>query len=192
MELTSVRSTQTETEENQNPRPKQAKFARTTETQAQTQFAEKPQPQTEAYNQPSDKANEQKTKSIKQMNRHEMGIKTEALDSPFNTGKDKQINFVDHSQELHPKIKWSIATNRHHRPCFTILEVVVLEILPIDMIKTDDGLMIMKLKILEVINALPLQGTTDKIKLLISDLTEGIIKVTLTTLQETPLSITHY
>ena len=60
----------------------------------------------------------------------------------------------------------------------------------IHMTKTDDGVMTMKLKILEVINTLPLQETIDKIKLLIPDLTEGLISHT-DILWETPLSITH-
>ena len=57
--------------------------------------------------------------------------------------------------------------------------------------KTDYGVMTMKLKILEIISTLSLKETADKIKLLIPDLTEGIIKFTLITLQEIPLSITH-
>ena len=59
----------------------------------------------------------------------------------------------------------------------------------IDITKTDNGVMTMQLEILQVINTLPLQGTTDKIKHLIPGLTERIIKVTLITLQDIPLSI---
>ena len=99
MKHTNGRSTQTETEGNQNPRPKQAKFARTTEMQAQPQFAEKPETQTEAYNQLLNKATEENTMSIKQMNRQEMGIQAKAPDYPVYTGKGWQMNFVYLSQE---------------------------------------------------------------------------------------------
>ena len=94
-----VRFTQTETEGNQNLRPEQAKFARTTEAQAQTHFSEKLPTQTEESKQLLNKVHEEKRKSIKQMNRHEMGIQTEALDYPVHTGKGHQMTFVDISQE---------------------------------------------------------------------------------------------
>ena len=76
-----------------------------------------------------------KTKSIEQMNGHEMKIQTKALDYPFHKRKAQQITFVDPSQELHSQNQMVNHTNRHHRLCLKILGVVVLE--TIDLIGTD-------------------------------------------------------
>ena len=78
VEPTHVGSTQTNTESKQTYSPQPAQVTKTIQTQ--TQFWEKPQAQTKAYNRLLDKANEEKTKCIKEVNRHEMLIQTEVLD----------------------------------------------------------------------------------------------------------------
>ena len=92
VEPTHVGSTQTNTESKWTYSPLPAKVTKTIQTQ--TQFQEKPQAKTEAYNRLLDKANEEKTKCIKEVNRHEMVIQIEVLDHtpPREKGQQTSTN----------------------------------------------------------------------------------------------------
>ena len=92
MKPTHVGSTQTNAESKWTYSPQPAKVTKTIQTQ--TQFQENPQAQTAAYNRLLDKANEEKTKCIKSINRNEMVIQTEVLDHspPREKGQQTSTN----------------------------------------------------------------------------------------------------
>ena len=92
VEPTHVGSTQTNIEREMDLQSTTSKSQKKKTIQTQTQFQEKPQAQTKAYNRLLDKANEEKTKCIKEVNRHEMLIQTEVLDHSPPREKDQQTS----------------------------------------------------------------------------------------------------